>query len=310
MLTEIQEKVSKSLGSENSYAVYSDKPQPELLNPIPRELARQEHSIIAESFIGMDIWHCHEATFLLNNGYPVAGTLKISIPCTSKDIVESKSFKLYLNSYDMSKMGENVKSAVRNYEESVLVDLTGVLKTPGIYVKFYSEEEFNNSDKQLAEAFAKANGSYNFLNPKSTSEEITDYSGKLQHLVFEEGQKNKAYTYRLYTNVLRSRCRHTKQKDTGTAFIFIRLKEGVSLETDSVLRQIISIRELNEFHEFCAEKLFTDIMKTGNVRHCCVQLLYARRGSLDINPVRTNFPQEIFSNLIDVNQVTYKQLGQ
>ena len=111
------------------------------------------------------------------------------------------------------------------------------------------------------------------------------------------------------TNVLRSRCRHTKQKDTGTAFIHIEIEKG-RLDVASLFKEIVSLREVNEFHEFCAEKLFTSIMKLEKVKECMVMLLYSRRGLLDINPVRASDFSLIPTTLSDVNRYTKKTQGQ
>ena len=90
----------KFLGQQGSYVEQLDKYQSNLLVPLPRNLVRETYSLTGDEFLGSDIWHCHEATFLLNSGMPIAGTLKIVIPSNSKYMVESKSFKLYLNSFD------------------------------------------------------------------------------------------------------------------------------------------------------------------------------------------------------------------
>jgi 7-cyano-7-deazaguanine reductase len=115
---------SKTLGSANSYAVYTDTFDPSQLNPMPRILARQDWGIKGDEFVGFDTWHCHEATFLLSNGLPVAGTLKIICPASSEFMVESKSFKLYLNTFDMCKMGDTLQEAIDNYEKQVQKDVS------------------------------------------------------------------------------------------------------------------------------------------------------------------------------------------
>ena len=92
----MSEVAAKTLGSANSYAVYTDTFDPSQLNPMPRALARGDWNIKGDEFVGYDTWHCHEATFLLNNGLPIAGTLKIICPADSEFMVESKSFKLYI----------------------------------------------------------------------------------------------------------------------------------------------------------------------------------------------------------------------
>ena len=122
-------KISKSLGSENSYAVETDKFDATLLNPIPRADARVDWGIKGDEFQGLDIWHCHEATFLTDKGIPVAGTLKFGYQSSSENMIESKSMKLYLNTFDMCKMGPTINKAIEAYEQQVVNDLGTVLDT-------------------------------------------------------------------------------------------------------------------------------------------------------------------------------------
>lgn len=124
MSTNMTDVASKTLGSANSYAVYTDTFDPSQLNPMPRILARQDWGIKGDEFVGFDTWHCHEATFLLSNGLPVAGTLKVICPASSEFMVESKSFKLYLNTFDMCKMGDTLTEAIDNYEKQVQKDIS------------------------------------------------------------------------------------------------------------------------------------------------------------------------------------------
>jgi 7-cyano-7-deazaguanine reductase len=111
------------------------------------------------------------------------------------------------------------------------------------------------------------------------------------------------------TNLLRSRCRHTKQKDTGAAYFRIVTKKG-TVDLQSLLKEVIALREVNEFHEFCSEKLFKSITNHPDVEDCVVMLLYARRGSLDINPVRASKEYLIPKELIDTGFYTKKAMGQ
>ena len=117
---------------------------------------------------------------------------------------------------------------------------------------------------------------------------------------------------KLFTNVLRSRCRHTKQKDTGLAAFTQKSKlydEYVTAK--SFLKEVVSLREVNEFHEFCAEKLYSTVKnKTSADYEFCIMLLYSRRGSLDINPVRASLYDMLPQALIDVNILTEKVQGQ
>ena len=312
--TNLNDIASKSLGSSASYAVYTDRFDPSLLNPMPRKLAREGWDIKGDEFVGYDTWHCHESTFILNNGAPVAGTLKYTYSSDSEFMVESKFAKLYLNSFDMCKMGQSVDTAIKNYELQVKTDLENALKTE-VEVKF-----FKSGDDEVG-IFPM--GGYidlqTFLGKDIETLEITDYNAEQNHLQFEKAnfsgfgysvQSGKAlYINKFFTNALRSRCRHTKQKDTGAAYISINTIDSV-LKPESLFKQIVSLREVNEFHEFCAEKLYTEIMKCPEVESCCVTLLYARRGSLDINPCRATSHNMLPPVLINPKYYTKKAMGQ
>ena len=305
---------SKSLGSSASYAVYTDKHDASLLNPMPRNLARDGWAIKGDEFVGYDTWHCHESTFLLNNGAPIAGTLKYTYSSDSKYMVESKSAKLYLNTFDMCKMGNTVEDAILNYEQQVKTDLEHALET-GVDVKFFK------SGDDINEIFPMAGyiDLQSFLGSDIQTLDINDYNAEQNHLEFEQVnfsgygysvKDNKAlYSNRFFSNALRSRCRHTKQKDTGAAYIAINTLGSV-LKPASLFKQIVSLREVNEFHEFCAEKLYTEIMKCPEVDSCCVTLLYSRRGSLDINPTRATSFDMLPPVLINPKYYTKKAMGQ
>ena len=298
---------SKSLGSSNSYAVYTDKFDTSLLNPMPRSLARQDHGITGSEFVGGDVWHCHEATFLLDNGYPIAGTLKIAYPSSSEFMVESKSAKLYLNSFDMCKMGATPSQAISNYENQVANDLAAALKTT-VHVAFFP----SGSEKYGVSSFDDYKDLYWELLDVAADTTLTDYSSQENHIKFVKihPEDNEKVSSKYFTNALRSRCRHTKQKDTGAAYINIVSKNGMIVDPVSLFKQIVSLREVNEFHEFCAEKLFKSIMEHPEVEDCVVTLLYSRRGSLDINPIRASKPELLIMDLLDVTKYTVKAMGQ
>lgn len=305
----MQEKDNETrfLGQKGSYAVQTETFDASLLVPMLRSNTRELYDISGEEFIGYDIWHCHEATFLTDKGLPVSGTLKISIPSNSQYLPESKSFKLYLNSFDMCKMGSGVENACKLYEDQISLDLSYLL------------EEF------VKVKFLKTNGFFSEIDPskdymdlvKLTNPfdiEFGDFTYSKNHLVFNQvpisETSPKKISYKVSTSLLRSRCRHTKQKDTGNAFFHIIMKEGYELELVSLLKQVISLRMLDEFHEFCAERLFIDLMKNGKIEALSVLLLYARRGSLDINPIRVSHEYMLNKDFIDVNKFTIKQQNQ
>jgi 7-cyano-7-deazaguanine reductase len=314
MNTNLNDIASKSLGSSASYAVYTDRHDASLLNPMPRKLARDGWNIKGTEFVGYDTWHCHESTFLLNNGAPIAGTLKYTYSSDSEFMVESKSAKLYLNTFDMCKMGQSVDTAIQNYELQVKSDLEKALET-SVDVKFFK----SGDDEMGLFPMTGYLDLQTFLGKDLEELEITDYNAEHNHLKFEKvdypgygysaKDNKKIYANKFFTNALRSRCRHTKQKDTGAAYISINTLDSV-LKPESLFKQIVSLREVNEFHEFCAEKLYTEIMKCPEVETCCVTLLYARRGSLDINPCRATSFDMLPPVLINPKYYTKKAMGQ
>lgn len=300
----MSEVAAKTLGSANSYAVYTDTFDPSQLNPMPRALARGDWGIKGDEFVGYDTWHCHEATFLLNNGLPMAGTLKIVCPASSEFMVESKSFKLYLNTFDMCKMGDTIPQAIENYEKQVAKDISACIGAEAKVAFFRQGEEkmYEGDPGAFYLDMLRLIG-----NKDLEAMEVTDYDGKESHFKVVPGEKGEDLF--VMTNLLRSRCRHTKQKDTGAAYFRIVTKTG-TVDLQALLKEVIALREVNEFHEFCSEKLFKAITNHPDVEDCVVMLLYARRGSLDINPVRASKEYLIPKELIDTGFYTKKAMGQ
>ena len=298
---------SRSLGDSTSYAIYTDRFDASLLNPMPRDLARERWGITGEEFKGFDVWTCHESTFLLDNGVPIAGTLKIVYDSSSEFMVESKSMKLYMNSFDMCRMGPDYPTAKRNYEMQIASDLSAVTGT-NVEVAFFSPTEYLEHNQ-----FNYIENYENIDWQMRTSEEfktrpIDDYNNETYHV--ESSGQNETTDDRFFTNALRSRCRHTKQKDTGLAAFYIRSASAVKRE--SVFRQMVSLREANEFHEFCAEKLFCDIKPhvNGENANLAIALLYSRRGSLDITPVRYLRECDETVHARDISRILGKVQGQ
>jgi 7-cyano-7-deazaguanine reductase len=271
---------------------------------MPRALARGDWGIKGDEFVGYDTWHCHEATFLLNNGLPMAGTLKIVCPASSEFMVESKSFKLYLNTFDMCKMGDTIPQAIENYEKQVAKDISACIGAEAKVAFFRQGEErmYEGDPGAFYLDMLRLIG-----NKDLEAMEVTDYDGKETHFKVVPGESGEDLF--VMTNLLRSRCRHTKQKDTGAAYFRIVTKKG-TVDLQSLLKEVIALREVNEFHEFCSEKLFKSITNHPDVEDCVVMLLYARRGSLDINPVRASKEYLIPKELIDTGFYTKKAMGQ
>lgn len=282
MSKNLSEIASKSLGDSTSYAVYTEHFDPSLLNPMPRALAREGWGIDPKLLGGFDRWNCHEATFLLSSGRPIAGTLSFVYSASSEFMIESKSMKLYLNSFDMCRMGATPDVAIEAYVAQVKADLEACLKTK-VHAYFHWTETYGIHPAR-PNAHPIWHGSQSLDGLDLSGVEFTDFTGQQNHVdTLNIYPINNTFAW--HTNTLRSRCRHTKQKDTGTATIMY--QGHYSISPVSVFKQIVSLREVNEFHEFCAEKLLVEIgKKVGPIDSLSVALFYARRGSLDINPVR------------------------
>lgn len=294
MNTSLTDIAAKSLGSANSYAVYTSEHDASLLNPMPRDLGRKDWKIDASKMVGFDRWNCHEATFMTNSGLPIAGTLSFVYPSSSEFMVESKSAKLYLNSFDMEQLGETKEEAIAKYEACVKTDLENIIQAD-VDVHFFSADEYEYANCidlkwKLAAEFLET-----YLSDSVT---FNDFTGQGSYV---KSAENNNCSW--FTNVLRSRCRHTKQKDTGSAII-----RGTDIDPETLMRQIVSLRDVAEFHELCAEKLFQEISKAQP--ECAVYLLYSRRGSLDINPVRASSIELIDSQFINPAYYMLKQQSQ
>lgn len=303
-ISKMTEIASKTLGDSTSYAVYTYEYDPSLLNPMPRNLARDENNISGSEFDGFDVWHCYEATFLTDQGHPVSGILKIVYPADTENMVESKSMKLFLNSFDMCKMGSHVQNAIPNYISAVRDSIAKCLGDERVDVNFFRHVDILRKNVTVFENKLVSNADYYDICERDELEDINEiYKQDKKSYITLSSKKQDIH---LMFESLRSRCRHTKQKDTGTAIV--RLVNS-KIDIDSIYNQINSMRETNEFHEFCAERLFVELaLKSDDL--VIVALLYTRRGSLDINPIR--YSKNIFStayrdyiyNFANVNVLT------
>ena len=249
---------------------------PEFLVAVPRCANREQYGILNENlpFLGYDTWHAYEFSTLTDNGVPVTRLLKLCYSCESEFIVESKSLKLYLNSFNMSKMGESIEKALENSLGIIRKDLSELLKIE-VEASFIQ----NNSEKVFI-----------FENFKNILD-ITDES-KIQINKFNEAPELIKYenlsdknSYYLHFDSLRSNCRVTHQPDFGDAFIYYKSKKYFSEE--SLVEYLTSFRSENHFHEECCEMIYKrlfDLLDKDD--ELFVAALYTRRGGIDICPSR------------------------
>ena len=280
---------------------YSDQYNPDLLVAIPRNLNREAYGIGESNlpFVGSDIWNAYEVSAITTKGRPVAGMMKIIYPSNSPLHVESKSIKLYLNSFNMTKLGDTQEECIELMERKVEEDLSTSLKTE-VKAKLFTNDsgkEFNMSlGYTPLDALADLDQvEFNVFKSdasqlESTDEEVSDQVVKIS------------------SDLLRSNCRVTNQPDWGDVYIHM---EGVKEPNyESIARYIVSHRQVSHFHEEIVEMVFTHLMQAYNPDKLMVTALYTRRGGLDINPVRATHQDMIPEAFVGTEYINRKTLRQ
>jgi 7-cyano-7-deazaguanine reductase len=267
----VKEIASKHLGKVGGDG-YSDQYNPELLVKIPRYLNREGYGLTGKEFKGVDVWNAYEVSAITTKGQPVAGMLKIVCPSDSENHVESKSIKLYLNSFNMTKIGDTAADCITGIEARVKRDLDELLDTDTT-VSFYASD-FETEPLSFPDEFQDIS-------------EVTDLD-KIDFTAFKsdanqlEGSDKRSLKVR--SNLLRSNCRVTNQPDWGDVFIHI---EGEETPTpESLAKYIVSHRTVSHFHEEICEMIFAHLTERFKPEQLMVACLYTRRGGIDINPIR------------------------
>ncbi|BDU19631.1 NADPH-dependent 7-cyano-7-deazaguanine reductase QueF [Dyella sp. GSA-30] len=250
--------------------IYADRYDPSLLFPIPRQAKRDEIGVDGNAlpFHGLDIWNAYELSWLDTRGKPVVAIMTCHVPATSPAIIESKSFKLYLNGFAGERMDS--RSALVEVLERDLSQAAGASVEVQLSDVSARDHAIVDLDGTLIDALELDIDDYG--PPKSA------YLHADETVVVEET---------LVSNLLRSNCPVTGQPDWGSVQIAYR---GPRIDAAGLLRYLVSFRNHNEFHEQCVERIYVDIQ-----RHCGPQALsvyarYTRRGGLDINPFRSSAP--------------------
>lgn len=247
-----------------------------ILVPVPRRLNREKYDINAPEalFRGYDTWHAYEAGFLTRKGLPVCGVLKIVYPANSPNLVESKSLKLYLNSLNMTRLGDDMPSGIESFVKIVKSDLEQILETR-IDIVFHTQEtvpEYDFDNYAILEKLPEA--------AQTTFSEYTETPELLAENMCQGGE------IKVGSHLLRSNCKITKQPDWGS--VFIRLKAERLPASMSLLRYIVSLRAENHFHEEICEMIYKRLHDLFHPEILSVSCLYTRRGGIDICPSRAN----------------------
>lgn len=271
-----------------------DQYNPDLLVAVPRIDNRRHYNIDNNnlSFEGWDIWHAYEFSALTENGLPVTRLLKIKYNCTSEFIIESKSLKLYLNSYNMTRLGENISECLNICKEKIEKDLSDKLKT-NVTVKFL------DNDIKKIEIFQQFRNILDFVDENSLKINHFKESPEL----LEAENNNQKSEHRIMFDSLRSNCRVTHQPDFGDVFIYYKSKKHI--KEHSLVKYLCSFRSEYHFHEECCEMIYKrlyDLLDKDD--ELFVSALYTRRGGIDICPTRwsKNFTPKEVANLIDTSK--------
>ena len=273
---EVVDIASKHLGKVGGDG-YKDTYSPELLVKVPRYLNREGYGLTSDSFVGVDTWNCYEVSAITTKGQPVAGMLKIVCPSNSEYHVESKSIKLYLNSFNMTRIADNARDCISGIEARVKRDLDELLET-NTTVSFYASDEEGEAlsfegYRDLGDIVDLDEIDFTAFQSDANQLESYEPDGGLEEL-------------KLKSNLLRSNCRVTNQPDWGDVFIKIK---GKKLPTaDSLAKYIVSHRTVSHFHEEICEMVYKHLTDAYEPEQLMVACLYTRRGGLDINPVRAS----------------------
>ncbi len=253
--------------------VYKSEYDPALLCPLPRQLKRDEIGLPKGlPFHGVDIWNAYELSWLTPRGKPVVAMGELRIPCESPHLIESKSIKLYLNSFNQTRFDdfESVRALLSR-------DLGGAAGAP-VDVRLIGAPEF------VDQVFAVLPGEcIDDLDLK-----IDDYSLDAS-LLAGAADPRQEVAETLHSHLLKSNCLVTRQPDWGSLLIRY---QGARIDREALLRYLVSFRQHNEFHEQCVERIFVDLMHFCRPEKLTVYARYTRRGGLDINPYRSNFEYE------------------
>ncbi|WP_375751123.1 NADPH-dependent 7-cyano-7-deazaguanine reductase QueF [Vibrio sp. HN007] len=243
-----------------------------LLQPVPRSLNRGDLNLSEKlPFKGCDIWTLYELSWLNTKGLPQVAVGEVFIPVTSENLIESKSFKLYLNSFNQTKFEsweEVQKTLAKDLSQCAGEDVT---------VDVYPVSRYTNHPIVELEG--------DCIDEQDI--EITDYEFNADLL--ENSAGSEKVTETIHSNLLKSNCLITNQPDWGSVEIKY---TGNKIDREALLRYLVSFREHNEFHEQCVERIFVDITRYCQPESLSVLARYTRRGGLDINPYRSSLSEQ------------------
>ena len=237
-------------------ATYTEQYDATLLFPIARSNAREQIGITARlPFFGTDIWNAYELSWLNTRGKPQIAVATFYVPADSPNIVESKSFKLYLGSFAQTQFDsiDVVRDTIRrDVSASCGATVSVHLSGPAEFGKLGLEE-------------------FDGLSLDRLDLDTDIYLPDASLLKAAHGEAPVEET--LYSNLLKSNCPVTGQPDWGSVQIHY---VGPQIDQAALLRYIISYRNHTGFHEQCVEKMFVDLLAACQPMKLAI---YARRSA-------------------------------
>ncbi|WP_447750591.1 NADPH-dependent 7-cyano-7-deazaguanine reductase QueF [Pseudomonas nicosulfuronedens] len=242
---------------------------PELLFPISRSTKWAELGLTAQTlpYQGVDLWNCYELSWLTASGKPVVAIGEFAIPAQSPNIIESKSFKLYLNSLNQTAF--DTAEAVRAVMER---DLSAAAGAP-------VDVRVRGLDEVAGEGVAVIDG----ICVDDLDVAVESYDHPRPELLRCDDTRRADEV--LYSHLLKSNCPVTGQPDWGTLVVEY---AGPALDAASLLAYVVSFRQHQDFHEQCVERIYLDLQRLLQPTRLTVYARYVRRGGLDINPYRSS----------------------
>ena len=252
---------------------YESSYNPKLLHPIPRAVSRKQLGLGDKlPFSGADEWWGFELSWLNPKGVPQVAVARFRFAATSPAMIESKSFKLYLNSLNQTEFAS--AGAVCKTLEA---DLSAAAGSDVAVTLFGVEDEALAVHKPAGTCLDGLDIEARQYQPDAGLLKLAAGDDVVEEV--------------LYSHLLRSNCPVTGQPDWATVIVDY---AGPALDREALLAYIVSFREHQDFHEHCVERIFCDLTQLADFDRLTVCARYTRRGGLDINPLRTSTGEIVF----------------
>ena len=269
---------------------YIDQYDASLLFPILRAPKREEIGIaggMVLPFLGADMWTAFELSWLTPRGKPQVAIARVVVPCETHNIIESKSFKLYLNSFNNTRFASIDDVAARLRADISEAVWRGAAVSASIGISLLGPDLFDREPVHELDGLC--------LDRLDIDCDRYTPAPDLLKAALDEQPVTEVLT----SNLLKSNCLVTGQPDWGDVQISY---SGPQIEQGGLLQYLVSFRNHNEFHEQCVERIFMDIWTRCRPTRLAVYARYTRRGGLDINPFRTSYPQGLPKNIRTARQ--------